>query len=140
MLAKPGPQQRTLDVFLPKLSRDEWMKEQELRRAEVKKNPNASVEVVPTPSVRVVPVKRGPGRPRKPRQLVVDLTTQDIINSSQGTKGTGETKGTDGTDGTGGTNGTGNSSGTALKLSQDPSPPKTRRDWLHPTLFLRMYM
>ncbi len=133
--------QKTMDGFVSKLSPEEWANEQEQRRvqaiAEAQDSP--SVQEVPPPSVQFLRVKRGPGRPRKPRQLIVDLThlaANDIVNASQGT---------DGTCGSGknGTDGTGNSSGTDAKLNApSASPPsivKGRRDWMHPSLFLRIY-
>lgn len=112
---------------MTKLSREEWIKEQEERRLPEKDTEN-SVEIVPQPSFQIVPKKRGPGRPRKERHLVVDLTMKDIVIDSQGTDGT---------------KGTGGSSGTGLKIptpnTSPPSTSKPRRDWLHPALFLRIY-
>lgn len=141
------PTQKKMDGFLARLSPEEWANEQEQRRldaiAEAQASP--SVQEIPQPSVQFVPAKRGPGRPRKPRQLIVDLThltTNDLVIASQGTDGTGGT-GANGTNGTGGTDGTGKSSGTDAKLktpsASPPSVVKGRRDWMHPSLFLRIY-
>lgn len=141
MPPKPGLQQQTMDGFISRFSPDEWAHEQEQRRiqalAEAQASP--SVQEIPQPSVQFVPAKRGPGRPRKPRQLVVDLTVKDIFPSSQGTDGPGGSGGAGQT----GTDGTGKSSGTAAKpnapSASPPSVVKVRRDWLHPALFLRIY-
>ena len=128
-----------MDGFISRISPEEWAHQQEQRRMQALADAQAlpSLQEIPQPSVQFVPNKRGPGRPRKPRQLVVDLTVKDILFPNS--------QGTDGSRGTGqdGTDGTGKSSGTGAKLNapsaSPPSVVKWRRDWLHPALFLRIY-
>jgi len=76
---KNGSRQSKISVFLPKVSSVEWQQQMEERR---KSAPDHSVQEVSAPSLQIVrPTsifqKRRPGRPRKPRQLVVDLTGND---------------------------------------------------------------
>lgn len=147
MAPKTGPQQRTLDGFMTKLSPEEWALEQEKRRIAYEAAPSVefvaepSVQVVASPCVRIVPEKRGPGRPRLPRTLVPQQTLNDIIIGSQdqllGTQGTNGTNGTLGTDGTGKSTGT-----DVKKKSPSISPPsvgKRKTNWMHPALFIRIY-
>lgn len=118
-----GAKQSKIVFFMPKLNSEEWQRHMEERRAcapdpSVEVVPAPSVEIVPQPSVQVLPLKRrGPGRPRKPRELVVDLTVNDLSGTQTTEDGTL----------------TGSGSQTP------PSGGKSRTDWMHPSLFIKIY-
>lgn len=111
MLASMKGRGRQSKISFPKLSPDEW------QTLQMQRAPDPSVECVPTPSVRIVkppiPTKRPVGRPRKQAQ-VVDLTgvntPPNLVTKSSSAGGSG-------------------SSG---------SLTKSRTDWTHPALFLRI--
>ena len=148
MPPKTGFQQKTLDVFMTKLTPEEWAQQQEKRRLELEATPSVqivpapSVQIVPTPSVRVVSVKRGPGRPRKTFQVIPNQPLDVIVSGSQEKDMVG-TQGSDGVKGSNASGETGKSTGTELQaktqIGSPPSVKKRRINWMHPSLFLRIY-
>ena len=83
------------------MSPDEWQQHQEeIRLKKAEGSPeflanDASVQEIRSPSVQFIPIKRrGPGRPRKERHLVVDLTVHDILPGGDfGASGSGSGSG-----------------------------------------------
>lgn len=123
-------QQATIRGFVKKMSDEEWARELEqirqrrMEEAEAMAQAEPSVEIIPQPSIQHVPQKRRPGRPRKKRTLVVDLTSKSFASP--------ERTNDHGTQSTGGTS----------KRPVNTTPPsvkKTRTDWMHPGVFLRIY-
>lgn len=112
---KQGGRQSKIQLFMPKVSSEEWQQRMEQEKERMEHDP--SVQIMPAPSVQIVPPsaflkRRRPGRPRKVRQLFVDLTssgTPPAHNSSQ-----------------------------EQKTSTPQSGGTSRTDWTHPALFLQI--
>lgn len=108
-LSKAGRRQSTLNGFWPKLSSQEWQAKMEEQR---RLAPNPSVEIIPTPSVQIVKaekVKSEKRRPGRPRKL---RQLVDLTSPEESAK---------------------------KPSPATPSPSRTRIDWSHPAVFIRIY-
>ena len=130
-MSRPTPilQQATIRGFVKKMTDEEWAQELEqirqrrMEEAEAMAQAEPSVQIVPQPSVQHVPQKRRPGRPKKNRKLVVDLTSKTFATPERQNEAT-------------------QSTGATLKRPESTTPPsvkKTRTDWMHPAVFIRIY-